>query len=655
MLLSFKNRISVFFEFIKKHPLTECIVLSALLYFIMESLCRHSLKSTLLYLVFSPTFYLINMLFVFITLSIGLFFKKRYFIYSIFTVLWLIMAITDSIVLSFRAQPFSASDFNVIKSAFTVVPIYIGYSGIILIIAAFILAVIGFVLLWKKSPKAEINLKKSLVSFAASSVLLVFLIFSAHTAGIIPREFTDVPKAFENYGFILCFGKSVFDTGIDQPTNYDKPSVESIISQLDLTYKNPQIKPNIIMLQLESFFDVNYLEDLELNKNPLPVFTSLKENYPSGFLTVTANGGGTANTEFEVITCMNLLHFGIGEYPFTTILDSKACPSTATSLRKYGYKSHSLHNHIATFYNRHKVYANLGFDTFTSIEYMMNPEFNSLGWAKDSILEEEIINALKSTKEQDYIYAISVQAHGRYPDTVNPGEFEINGSRYKDIKGPLSYYINEISEVDAFLASLTNALNNFEEPTVLVLYGDHLPCLDISKDDLKNKNLFQTEYVIWSNFDLKADDMDCHSHELSAHVFDILGLSGGIIPEIQLQLKSDSNFDKKLKIIEYDILYGSNHTYNDEVDYNATDIKLGINDISINKVTQIGGRIVVDGNYFTEYSYIFINGKKHATTYISSDYLYCSGTLNDGDVVTVVQVCNEITNLSSTDKYIYSQ
>ncbi len=44
-------------------------------------------------------------------------------------------------------------------------------------------------------------------------------------------------------------------------------------------------------------------------------------------------------------------------------------------------------------------------------------------------------------------------------------------------------------------------LTTWEEPTVLVLYGDHMPSLEISKDmlDLSAGGLFETEYVIWSN------------------------------------------------------------------------------------------------------------------------------------------------------------
>ena len=32
------------------------------------------------------------------------------------------------------------------------------------------------------------------------------------------------------------------------------------------------------------------------------------------------------------------------------------------------------------------------------------------------------------------------------------------------------------------------------------MYGDHLPTMGLTVEDLKNKYLFQTEYVMWDNF-----------------------------------------------------------------------------------------------------------------------------------------------------------
>ena len=140
--------------------------------------------------------------------------------------------------------------------------------------------------------------------------------------------------------------------------------------------------PNVVFLQLESFFDVNYLKNVAFSENPLPHFTALKEENSHGFLTVPSIGGGTANTEFEVLTGMSLDFFGTGEYPYKTILQSQACGSLAYDMKELGYKTHAMHNNTGTFYDRNRVYPNLGFDSFTPLEYMQDVETNPTGWPR---------------------------------------------------------------------------------------------------------------------------------------------------------------------------------------------------------------------------------------------------------------------------------
>lgn len=50
------------------------------------------------------------------------------------------------------------------------------------------------------------------------------------------------------------------------------------------------------------------------------------------------------NTEFEIMTSMNLDDFGPGEIPYKTVLKSTTCESTAFNLKEYGYSTHALHN-----------------------------------------------------------------------------------------------------------------------------------------------------------------------------------------------------------------------------------------------------------------------------------------------------------------------
>ena len=58
--------------------------------------------------------------------------------------------------------------------------------------------------------------------------------------------------------------------------------------------------------------------------------------YSSGYFKVPSVGAGTANTEFEVLTGMNLRYFGPGEYPYKTVLKDQTSESAATALAALG-------------------------------------------------------------------------------------------------------------------------------------------------------------------------------------------------------------------------------------------------------------------------------------------------------------------------------
>ena len=248
-------------------------------------------------------------------------------------------------------------------------------------------------------------------------------------------------------------------------------------------------QPNIIFLQLESFYDVTNIEGYEYSDHPHPIYSMLKEQLPGGKLSVPSIGAGTANTEFETIAGMDVSLFGIAEYPYLSVLQTQTCESIAYNAKAYGYTSHAIHNHKGTFYDRNKVFPNLGFDTFTSLENMPNIVRNQRKWGKDSMLIDPILESLDSSFGKDLIYAISVQPHGRYPsETVykrhlmgQDPKIGVTGNGHNPENPGFTYYVNQLNEADTFLGNLILELSFINEPTVLVFYGDHLPAFSVQK------------------------------------------------------------------------------------------------------------------------------------------------------------------------------
>ncbi len=326
---------------------------------------------------------------------------------------------------------------------------------------------------------------------------------------VLSNYFGNIAFAYEDYGYPYCLATTIFNTGISCPERlFQKRDQKDREVGRKSSGNERRQSSEYSFLQLESFFDPTLVNYLELSEDPIPNFRKLMKEYSSGYYKVPSVGAGTANTEFESITGMSLHYFGPGEYPYKSILKETTCESAPYVLKNLGYTAHAVHNNEANFYGRRSIFPNLGFDTFTSAEYMKDEnQKNPLGWTKDSVLTDEIVKCLDSTEGPDYVYTISVQGHGDYPEEQvleNP-EITVSGAPTDELNNKWEYYVNQIHEMDNFVKELTDQLADYPEDVVLVMYGDHLPTMGLTVEDLENKYLFQTEYVMWDNFGLRKE------------------------------------------------------------------------------------------------------------------------------------------------------
>lgn len=380
------------------------IGIPVLLELIIESLNRKSVVSGFLYMFDKPSLFLFNTLIIMLTVSVALFFKREIFVFTLISAVWLIFGIVNFVILSFRVTPFSAVDITLLESAISVSGHYLNARNIAMIVVAVVLVLGCLVYLFQKAPRHKRTTQKKLLISAVSVMLVAFAIFflrfQSHSVQALETDYTNISEAYENYGFVYCFTNSIIDTGIGKPADYSEERVKQVLGRLDTSTKSSGERPNIIFIQLESFFDVSTLRNLKLSKDAIPNFHKLQKEYSSGLLTVPTVGAGTVNTEFEVLTGISQKDFGASEYPYKTILRDTTSESICYDLKNLGYTSHCVHNNEGTFYGRNKVFKNLGFDTFTSMEFMNGLEDNPNGWKKDSILTREILDTLDSTKGQ---------------------------------------------------------------------------------------------------------------------------------------------------------------------------------------------------------------------------------------------------------------
>lgn len=652
-----------------------CIALAVALNTAMEMLSRRSVWAGLQFLALHPVHFLCNILVVLLTLLLALLVKRRVFMLSLVSTIWLGLAIANFILLGYRTTPLAAIDFYILKPVFSILKIYLTPVQMILIVLAFAAVITGIVFIFIKAPKHQALYRGALVSIAMTSLATFGLIHFSIQADATSTSFANLANAYRNYGFAYCFATSLLDTGISKPEDYSAEAMVSLAEDIERESEEEvsssdqqgspadpaqsQQAPNVIMVQLESFIDPNRLEGFTYSENPVPVFTELKENYTSGYLSVPAIGAGTANTEFEVLTGMSLDYFGPGEYPYKTILQQSTCESIAYNLKELGFGTHVIHNNTGTFYDRHLVFPNLGFDTFTSLEYMNHVEKNPLGWAKDTVLTTEILQTLFSTEQRDFIYAISVQPHGKYPSVPLGDEQPITVSSTvlsEDELIPFSYYVNQVYEEDAFLRSLVQTLETCGEPTILVVYGDHLPSISAAEDNMAKGDLLQTEYVIWDNIGLEEQDLDLEAYQLSASILKKLGIQSGFLNSFHQSFAETPRYQEYLELLEYDMLYGKKAVYGGSDGYRPTDMQMGIKPIALEQYRMLGSTLYVFGSEFTPYSRICINGDPADTVFISSGAIKADDlSLEEEDQITVAQVGEDGIFLSETDALSFSK
>lgn len=601
------------------------ILLPIVLEFLIEALSRKSLIAAVKYAINSPLLFAFNTLIIMLTLSIAMFFKREVFALTTISVVWVIFGIVNFVILHFRVTPFSAVDFTLIKSAISVSSHYLNLFTIAMIIVAIFVVLIGLICLFRKAPVNEQHGHQkiifSILCCLTLGVAIIVLHRSSNSVQALSTHYTNISEAYENYGFAYCFANSILDTGIKKPGDYSKQSVKKITKALK-DEKNTDKRPNIIFIQLESFFDVGYEKNLQFSEDPLPVFHSLQKKYSSGLVTVPTVGAGTVNTEFEILTGMRQHDFGVSEYPYKTVLKSKTSESICTDLKKLGYSTHAVHNNEATFYGRNTVFSNIGFDTFCSMEYMNGLTDSPNGWSNDDVLSREIMKTLDSTSGPDFTMAITVQSHGKYDGiALDDPTIKVTGAP-EGKEQAYEYYVNEIHEVDRMIDTLIKELSNRKEETVLVLYGDHLPSLDIQKDDLSNANLYQTQYVVWDNMNLKKKTKNLHAYQLYAEVLDRIQIHEGMITKYHQQTKHRSKlYLTGLTTLSYDLLYGDNYAYDGENPFKQTELQMGTEPVKLTSVqkTKSGYRVV--GSGFTPYCKVYYDGTLVESEWISSECL----------------------------------
>lgn len=654
-------------DFMNKYSLIGHAMIALAIVFLVEVISRRDFISAFQFVGTHTLAYVYNSFLVFASLTLVYFFRRRAFWRFVISGFWTILGIINGCVLSNRVTPFGYTDLKCIPELFamnntsyftaeqaTMVVFGLGAFGLFLV-ALFI-----------KGPRYQGKLHYVMYPIACLSLFFVGIPLTTNVAqstNVIASYYANIAQGYSDYGFVYSFSSSVVDRGMSEPENYSKDTIEAIQTNVATaaqeTSTNGTDGPNIICVLLESFCDPEDINFLETSEDPIPTFHYLEDNFSTGYLTVPVVGAGTANTEFEVLTGMSMQYFGTGEYPYKTILKKTDCEAIASDLSKIGYSSHVVHNNGGNFYSRANAFSMMGFDTFTSKELMNITEYTPNGsWSTDDILVGETIKSLDATEGSDFTYTITVCTHGDYPTepVIENPAITISGVDDEAAANQWTYYVNQLNAADKFISSLIDKLSQRDEETIVVMFGDHLPTMGLTDDDMKSGSIYKTKYITWNNFGLPKEDADLYSYQLLASITDSVGIHEGTIFNYHQTQSESATYLEGLENLQYDLLYGKRYSYNGEDLYPASDLVMGLDEVEITSVrpSAIEDKIYIFGKNFTQSSRVFINGDKVPCSQVSTGMLSINSKyLTDGDSIVVNQMGSSNTVFRSSNEWIY--
>lgn len=648
------NQFSIFF-----HAILACF-----LNFFIEVISRHSLFAAWDFLIGSPVVFLYNTFLIFVTLSFVYLVRRRTFARIIISVFWLFLGTCNGYMLLKRVTPFNAQDLKVAKDAMELINSYFSGLELILLVVGIAAVLVWVISMWRRGGQYTGKMHRVISAIAVVGWFGLFMVVTniAVDKRVVSTYFGNIAFAYQDYGFPYCFSASVFNTGITEPNGYSKQTIMNITNDGAMaessTGRATEDMPNIIYVQLESFFDTSEVEYLKTSEDPLPNMRKLFSEYSSGYFKVPSVGAGTANTEFEVLTGMNLRYFGPGEYPYKTILKETTAESAATALKSLGYGAEALHDNGGNFYSRAKVFNNIGFDNFTSKEFMNVLQYTENGWPKDSILTEHIMESMDTTAQQDFVFCVSVQGHGEYPEEkiIDNPKITVSGIADEGKANAWEYYVNQVYEMDQFVGDLIAAVEKRQEPTVIVFYGDHLPTMGLEAEDMKSRYLYNTNYAIWDNIGLQKKDRNIASYQITAEVFNQLDIHAGTVFNYHQERRKTKDYLLDLELLQYDILYGKQYVYKGNNPTSKGTMQMGVRAVTLSKIiSHLDGSYSLYGENFTKSSKVFVNDEKQKVTFLNNTRIELLDIeLAEGDIITVSQVGSSNTIFRTSQKYKYT-
>lgn len=351
-------------------------------------------------------------------------------------------------------------------------------------------------------------------------------------------------------GYILNFVLQLRETFVKKPDGYNVKNIEEIDSMFSGNNNaNEKMEyPDVFIVMDESFADLSVLgSEISTNQPVTPFFDSLQENVIKGYALSSVFGGGTPNSEYELLSGNTMGFLPQGSIVYQQYIHDKTY-SMISYMSKLGYYCRATHPYLSDGWERTKVYPDFGFDEISFIEDYPQKELIR-DYVSDKEMFEEMLDTYKENKKQSgkrqLTFGVTMQNHGSYDYEGNNFENEIILNGYTKNYSDVEQYLTLIHESDKALEYLIESLSQVDHPVLLLFFGDHLPNLDSDFYQEVHGGDFQTldeqvlrykvPFVIWTNYDIDEEFVECTSlNYLSTYLYKAASLP---LPEYNLFLE----------------------------------------------------------------------------------------------------------------------
>ena len=439
-----------------------------------------------------------------------------------------LLSTANRIKLEVRDEPVFPRDFALLKEVYAATGDYaitwpwkvfavIALCAVLMGIAAWFVGI-------KPFPWAKLrNLWGRLLGFALSLGVLAALLFTLYASDGLYNSFSVsnayyIPSVFNELGFPYCFCHQFTSYTVDKPEGYSRAQAAAWDSAETEPKEGKNVHVIFVMNEAFSALSEEPAFTYTAENDPLTNYHALETDphAVTGRVVVPGFAGGTANTEFDILTGMQTRALSK-----TTTSAFRAVNRNLDSLfRVYGgegYETLFLHPGYDWFYNRENVYRWMGAQESRFIDSMPDAEYKG-SWVTDEYMAGLIEEAFESAvSDGSYLfnYTTTIQNHMSYT-AAKYGEGHVSPELQTDLALPaetetmLSVYMEGVRDSSEMLVALTQYLDTLDEPTVLVFFGDHRPNLGTACTELglrynlnetpqETVDTYAVPYVIWSN------------------------------------------------------------------------------------------------------------------------------------------------------------